>query len=212
MSTVELTPATPFLTPFSFPVLDLVPFYPEWLWRWPSSPLHVLVSLRAWWAAQSGDPFFATAASAPANEAWFEAFLYVEALVQLPLTAYLVAELGSFRPTRGAAELAGLAYGCVTFMGAVACCAEIWRMGPGRVRGEHWGRLFWATYLPFCIVREFFCHLSLGPLPSALFLWGKMSVTDLTCWVAGIMAVDMYLRLLPRVRAPRQAKTPSRAS
>lgn len=162
-------------------LLDLVPFYPEFLWRWPSSPLHFLVSLRAWWAAQSGDPFFATAASAPANEAWFEAFLYVEGLVQLPLTAYLVAELGSFRPTRGAAELAGLAYGCVTFMGAVACCAEIWRMGPDRVRGEHWGRLFWATYLPFCVI-------------------------------PGIMAVDMYLRLLPRVRAPRQAKTPSRAS
>lgn len=158
-------------------LLDLVPLYPECLWRWPSSPLHALVSLRAWWAARSGDPYFATAT----HEPWFEAFLYVEALVQLPLTLYLVAELASLRPTSGAAELAGLAYGCVTFMGAIACCCDIWRMGPDRVRDEHWGKLFWGTYLPFCII-------------------------------PGIMAVDMYLRLLPRVRTPAgQANTPSRA-
>ncbi|KAG6166618.1 hypothetical protein E4U11_008043 [Claviceps purpurea] len=154
-------------------VLDLLPLYPPSLWQSPSSPLHSLLSLRTWWASYSGDPYFASLTPEP----WLEGFLYVEALVQFPLTAYLVWKfsqglglgLGQ-RRTSGPTELAGLAYGCVTFMGALACCCDLWHMGPERVRGDCWGRLFWGTYLPFCVV-------------------------------PAVMAVDMFLRLLPRVQS-----------
>ncbi|KAG6036727.1 hypothetical protein E4U41_005548 [Claviceps citrina] len=183
-------------------VLDLVPFYPPSLWQPPSSPLHALVSLRTWWASYSGDPYFSTTTTTtttttgsapPGNEPWFEAFLYVEALVQLPLTVYLVCALAPWQPSwsssssssssrarsRGPAELAGLAYGCVTFMGALACCFDLWdkRPGGGRRGGvavavaeEHWARLFWGAYMPYCVV-------------------------------PAVMAVDMYWRLLRRVRS-----------
>ncbi|KAG5949012.1 hypothetical protein E4U58_002046, partial [Claviceps cyperi] len=70
-----------------------------------------LLSLRTWWASYSGDPYFANLTPEP----WLEGFLYVEALVQFPLTAYLVWKfsrpgLGQ-RRTSGPTELAGLAYG-----------------------------------------------------------------------------------------------------
>jgi hypothetical protein len=108
------------------------------------------VSLRKWWTVQSGDPYFASAT----HEPWFDAFLYVELVVQLPLTLYLVRKLASFKPTSGAAELAGLTYGCITFMGATACAYDIWHMGADKVREEHKQQLFWGTYLPFCVIRK----------------------------------------------------------
>ncbi|KAG5930308.1 hypothetical protein E4U42_002232 [Claviceps africana] len=129
-------------------LLDLPPLLPKPLWQPASAPLHGIVALREWWAAVSGDPYFASFAQEP----WFEGFLYAEAFVQLPLTVYLVARLSSSRPRSGATELAGLAYGCVTFMGALACCCDIWHMAPERVGREQWGMLFWGTYLPFCVI------------------------------------------------------------
>ncbi|KFG78191.1 hypothetical protein MANI_014153 [Metarhizium anisopliae] len=135
-------------TKLTSPVLDLVPFYPKFLWQSPSSLPHPLVSLRKWWTIQSGDPYFASCT----HEPWFEAFLYVELLVQLPLTAYLAYKLGSMKPTSGATELAALAYACVTFMGATACAYDIWHMGADKVSVEHKPRLFWGTYLPFAII------------------------------------------------------------
>ena len=131
-------------------VLDLVPFYPKALWHNASAPLHGLISLRSWWAATSGDPYFAQLT----HEPWFEVFLYVEGLVQLPLTAYLVWKLASLKPTTGPTELAGLAYGCVTAMGALACCFDIWHMGPDRLAEKHRTQLFWGTYLPFFVIRK----------------------------------------------------------
>ncbi|KAG6022262.1 hypothetical protein E4U40_004742, partial [Claviceps sp. LM458 group G5] len=110
-------------------VLDLVPLYPRSLWQSPSSPFHSLLSLRTWWASYSGDPYFANLTPEP----WLEGFLYVEALVQLPLMAYLVWKFTQgLGRTSGPTELAGLTYGCVTFMGALACCCDLWYMGPER--------------------------------------------------------------------------------
>ncbi|KAG6007328.1 hypothetical protein E4U21_006139 [Claviceps maximensis] len=130
-------------------LLDIVPLLPKALCQPPSSPLHGLLSLRTWWATYSGDPYFASLTP----EAWFHGFLYVEAFVQLPLMVYLVARL-SAKTTSGPTEMAGLVYGCITFMGSLACCFDIWHMGPERVGAEHWGKLFWGTYLPFCVIRE----------------------------------------------------------
>ncbi|KPM46012.1 hypothetical protein AK830_g440 [Neonectria ditissima] len=151
---------------FGMLALDFVPFYPKSLYAAPSAPLHFLVSVRSIYLATSGDPFFAAAGHAP----WFQAFLYVEALAQFPLAAYLVSRLASRKPTSGPAELAALAFGCLTAMGSVACCAELWAMGPDVVKDEHKAKLFYGTYLPFVVI-------------------------------PAVMAIDMYLRLLPRVRA-----------
>lgn len=68
---------------------------------------------------------------------------------------YLVYKLASLKPSSGPTELAGLAYGCVTFMGATACCYDIWHMGPDKVRPEAKAQLFWGTYLPFAVIRKF---------------------------------------------------------
>lgn len=81
-------------------------------------------------------------------------FLYIEALVQLPLAAYLVSGLASARPTTGAVELAALVFGSVTAMGASACCFDLSNMGPGRVNPAQKGMLLYGTYLPFAIVRK----------------------------------------------------------
>ncbi|KAF7560936.1 hypothetical protein G7046_g3209 [Stylonectria norvegica] len=150
---------------FGMLVLDLVPFYPKSLWHSPSAPLHFLTALRTTYVKLSGDPFFAHAVHAP----WFHGFLYVEGLAQLPLAAYLVFQLAKTRSSSGTAELAGLASGCLTAMGSVACCFELWEMGPDMVKDEQKAILFYGTYLPFAVI-------------------------------PAVMAVDMYLRLLPRVR------------
>ncbi|KHN99805.1 uncharacterized protein MAM_02658 [Metarhizium album ARSEF 1941] len=128
--------------------LDLVPFYPSLLWQSPSAPLHPIVSLRKWWTTHSGDPYFASSTREP----WFEAFLYVELLIQLPLTLYLAYKLGSMKPTSGPTELAGLVYACLTFMGSTACAYDIWYMGADKLRAEHKPQLFWGTYLPFAVI------------------------------------------------------------
>ncbi|KEY66310.1 hypothetical protein S7711_02772 [Stachybotrys chartarum IBT 7711] len=151
---------------FGMVALDLVAFYPKSLWEAPSAPLHFLVALRQTYVASSGDPFFAQESHDP----WFQIFLYIEGLVQFPLAAYLVYQLASTKPTAGPTELAGLAFGCVTAMGAAACCTEVWHMGPDVLSEKHKPSLLYGTYLPFSIVPT-------------------------------LMAVDMYLRLLPRVQA-----------
>ncbi|KAH8687018.1 transmembrane protein 6/97 [Ilyonectria robusta] len=151
---------------FGMLALDFVAFYPKSLYASPSAPLHFLVSLRKTYVATSGDPFFGDAGHVP----WFQGFLYVEALAQFPLAVYLVSQLSSKKASSGSSELAGLAFGCLTAMGSVACCFELWEMGPELVKDEHKAKLFYGTYMPFVVIPAF-------------------------------MAVDMYLRLLPRVRA-----------
>ncbi|KND92411.1 hypothetical protein TOPH_02980 [Tolypocladium ophioglossoides CBS 100239] len=154
---------------FGMLAVDLVAFYPKRLYQSPSSPLHFLVPLRALYVSSSGDPYFAASVSA-AHEPWFQVFLYIEGLVQLPLAAYLVASLAPRKSTSGPAELAGLAFGCITAMGAAACCFDLWHMGPERVSAQQKTMLLYGTYLPFAVI-------------------------------PALMAVDMYLRLLPRVQA-----------
>ncbi|KAM3527054.1 hypothetical protein MY4038_006537 [Beauveria bassiana] len=151
-------------------VLDLVAFYPKPLWEPAGAPLHFLVGLRRRYVASTGDPFFLSASSAVHSSApWFEAFLYVEGFVQFPLAAFLVSRLAAARRIGGAAELAGLAFGCLTFMGSVACCYELLHMGPEQVAAEKKTRLLYGTYLPFVVI-------------------------------PAVLAVDMFLRLLPRVQ------------
>lgn len=132
-------------------VLDLRHFYPESLWRDPSSPLHFLVTIRQKHVASSGDPFFASEHHAP----WFEGFIWIELLVQFPLSVYLVYKLASGKPTTPATELAGLAFGCVTCMGSVACCFELAAMGPTLVDPAKKPTLLYGTYLPFALIRKY---------------------------------------------------------
>jgi hypothetical protein len=113
--------------------------------------LHFLLSLRKFYVSSTGDPFFAHDSHQP----WFQIFLYIEGLVQLPLAAYLVSQLASNRGTSGPAELAGLAFGSVTFMGAAACCFELLHMGDDMVSEDKKASLLYGTYLPFAVIRKF---------------------------------------------------------
>lgn len=130
--------------------MDLVPFYPKVLYHNPGSPLHFLLALRETYVSLTDDPFFAH----PAHEPWFQAFLYVEALVQFPLAVYLVCTLAS-RAKGAAMELAGLTFGCVTGMGSVTCCYVLAMTGEEVLSGEKRMMLFWGEYLPFAVIREF---------------------------------------------------------
>ena len=134
-------------------VLDLVAFYPPPLWMPPGAPLHFLVGLRRRYVTFTGDPFFSSS-SAVHGAPWFEVFLYIEGLVQFPLAAYLVSKLASPRRMAGPAELAGLAFGCLTFMGSAACCYELLRMGADQVAAEKKTQLLYGTYLPFVVIRK----------------------------------------------------------
>lgn len=135
-------------------MLDLAAFYPKPLWEPADAPLHFLVGLRARYVAATGDPFFA-AASAVHGAPWFQALLYIEGLVQFPLAAYLVAQLAAPRRIDGGAELAGLAFGCLTFMGSAACCYELLHMGADQVAADKKTRLLYGTYFPFVVIRKY---------------------------------------------------------
>lgn len=130
--------------------MDLVPFYPKALYESSSAPLHFLVTLRSTYVSLTHDPFFVESA----HEPWFQAFMYIEALVQFPLAVYLVCTLIN----KGAAtELAGLAFGCVTGMGSVTCCYVLATTTEEVLSSEKRAMLFWGEYLPFAVIREFQC-------------------------------------------------------
>ncbi|KAH6890632.1 transmembrane protein 6/97 [Thelonectria olida] len=133
---------------FGMLALDLVAFYPKSLYASPSAPLHFLVSLRNIYVSTSGDPFFGDSYHA----AWFNGFLGLEGLVQLPLAAYIVSQLASKKPSSGPTEIAGLAFGCLTAMGSLACCFELDAMGPDMVKDEHKTNLLYGTYGPFLVI------------------------------------------------------------
>jgi hypothetical protein len=117
----------------------------------PSSPLHFLATVRDAYLTSAEDPFFAEETHAP----WFQVFLYIEGLVQFPLAAYLTYKLMSSKPAAGATELAALVFGCVTAMGAAACCFEVWHMGPDVLSADKKPALLYGTYLPFSVIRKF---------------------------------------------------------
>ena len=80
---------------------------------------------------------------------------YIELLVQFPLAAYIVWNMASKKPTTGPTELAGLAFGCLTAMGSVACVAELLSMGGDMVSESQKMSLAWGTYAPYAVLREF---------------------------------------------------------
>ncbi|KAH7258413.1 hypothetical protein FSOLCH5_007371 [Fusarium solani] len=157
---------------FGMFVLDFTPLYPDSLYGNPSAPFHFLTIIRDTYLTVSGDPFFGDKFVGD----WFHGFLWLELLVQCPLAIYIVFQLSSKSPSSGPAELAGLAFGCLTGMGTVACVSELIPMGPELVSEEHKTNLLYGTYLPFLII-------------------------------PGVMAVDMYTRLLRRVSTDTKAKT-----
>ncbi|ODA81124.1 hypothetical protein RJ55_04087 [Drechmeria coniospora] len=177
--------------------LDLVAFYPASLYATPSSPLHFLLSLRSVYVSASGDPYFAPSPTAT-HEPWFEMFLYVEGLVQLPLAAYMLWQLSSKTGTSGPAELAGLVFGCLTAMGAATCCFDLSQMGPERVGAGQKMVLIYGTYLPFAVIRASPPPIARSPREAAAETEGE----------AAFMAIDMYSRLLPRVQ-PSDVKAKS---
>ncbi|CAH0025893.1 unnamed protein product [Clonostachys rhizophaga] len=133
---------------FGMLALDLVQFYPKALWESPSSPLHFLVSLKAAYTSYSGDPFFAE----PAHEPWFQACILIEALVQLPLCAYLAYKLASLTTTDPRTELAGIAFGCTTGFGAAVSCYHIAQLGAEALDPAKKASLLWGTYFPFTLI------------------------------------------------------------
>lgn len=136
----------------SLTALDFQAFYPSSLYATPSSPLHILTTLRETYISYTGDPFFSAIHHAP----WFESLLLVEALVQFPLAVFLVFHLSSSKPTSWSAELAALAFSCLTAYGSVACCAELRQMSGDVVSEEQKKMLFWGTYFPFAVIRKLF--------------------------------------------------------
>jgi hypothetical protein len=139
-------------------VLDLVPFYPKFLYASPSAPLHFLLSLRATYVSLTTDPFFAH----DNHDPWFEAFLYIEALAQFPLAVYLVTKLAAAAAaagkrkgtTSGRTELAALVFACLTAMGSVVCCYHLVQLGPEVVSEEKKAMLLYGEYLPFAVIRK----------------------------------------------------------
>jgi hypothetical protein len=130
--------------------MDLVPFYPKALCQDPTAPLHSITFIRSTYVSLTGDPFFAH----DIHEPWFQAFMYIEAFVQLPLAVYLVYKLSGGKATSEAAkELAGLAFGCVTGMGSTTCCYHLLMLGDEMVTPAQKTLLFWGEYLPYAIIR-----------------------------------------------------------
>ncbi|CEJ89990.1 hypothetical protein VHEMI05803 [[Torrubiella] hemipterigena] len=128
-------------------VLDLRYFYPESLWKAPTAPLHFLVTIRNKYVATTGDPLFALG-----HEPWFESFIWIEGLVQLPMGVYIVYSLMSGKPTTPAVELIFLIFGSITCMGSVACCAHIAQTPASILDASKKASLVYGTYLPFALI------------------------------------------------------------
>lgn len=77
-------------------------------------------------------------------------------------------------------------------MGSVACVAELQSMGPELVSVEQKRNLAWGTYFPYALIRKFLLF----------YLWRVLLMNE-----AGLMAVDMYMRLLRRVSNDAKPKT-----
>ncbi|PHH63667.1 hypothetical protein CDD81_5648 [Ophiocordyceps australis] len=136
--------------------LDLVPFYPRPLWHPPWSALHFLVTLRSAYTNFTKDPYFPPLSSPsipayPAAQAWFLAFLYIKAFVNLPLCLYLSRRLGTSK-TSGPVEIASLVLACISAMGATTCCVDLWHMGPNKLSPSKKPLLIYGVYMPFAII------------------------------------------------------------
>ncbi|EWG46261.1 hypothetical protein FVEG_06810 [Fusarium verticillioides 7600] len=128
--------------------LEFTEFYPDSIYSAPNAPLHFLVNVKEQYLSFSGDPFFGD----KFHGAWFRSMFFIEIFVQFPLAIYIVRNLAAKKPSSGPAELAGLAYGCLTAMSSVACVAELLEMGPELVSEEHKRNLVWGTYFPYALI------------------------------------------------------------
>ncbi|KAI0198032.1 transmembrane protein 6/97 [Astrocystis sublimbata] len=166
--------------------VDLVPLYPPSLWVPPSSPLHILSSLRTYYITTYNDQFFLPPpASIPS---FFKLFAFLELVIHLPVSVWAVSALtrknekGGREGGRlsGSAELLLLVYGFETALTTATCMYDIYLWDPAVVTAAQKTTLLAGLY------------------------GGYLAL-------AVILTVDMYARVLGRLNAVDDAAAARKA-
>jgi hypothetical protein len=131
-------------------VMDFLPLYPAFLWKDPSAPLHFIYTFNRFIVELSGDPF----ARSPSSYPWFEAMTLIELVSQFPLAVYLIYKMLQKRPIDAPAEVAGLAFGCLNFMGSTITTFELWHMLPATFAPGQQNKLIYTEFGPYAVICE----------------------------------------------------------
>ncbi|KOS20615.1 hypothetical protein ESCO_005390 [Escovopsis weberi] len=135
-------------------LIDFVPFYPGFLWREPDAPLHFLLTIREAYYAYTNDPYYAhdITVSAHGPRPYFDCFLLIQSVVELPLAVYLVYHLASWRRIPAPAELAMLVFAPILAVTAAVCLYESQFFSTDDVPEEKIKMLMWGAYFPYTLL------------------------------------------------------------
>ncbi|KAK3687166.1 transmembrane protein 6/97 [Podospora appendiculata] len=152
-------------------LIDAMHFYPSWLYKPASSPLHFAEVFRQDYIATYNDPFMQwSAATAAGHDSWIGLFLYLEFAFSVPIVVYALYRLGVQRKgTSGADELLLLVYAFETALTTLTCIHDV----------SYWDPAVYSAELKQTFQLNF-----LGP-------WLLMPT---------LMFVDMVFRILARIK------------
>ncbi|KKF93737.1 hypothetical protein CFO_g3891 [Ceratocystis platani] len=102
------------------PLVDLVPFYPAWLWATPDAPLSFLNAIRQFYITTYNDPYFTQP-----HPSWFDLFTYIEVVYQFPAAAYLLFKFMTERQTSGVTELHALIFSLGFALTTLTCVWDV---------------------------------------------------------------------------------------
>lgn len=134
-------------------LVDLVPFYPTWMYVPPESPLHFLSRIRTWYKATYNDLFF-TGPTPP----WFDFFGAVEAVFLFPFVAWSLWRLSDFkRGTTGPQELATLLFAFWYAMTTATCLNDVFYWDEDAYPWEKKKVFLFQIYGPWFVLSECPC-------------------------------------------------------
>lgn len=172
-------------------VFDAVPFYPEWLYKDPGTPLYFLQQVRDHYISTYNDPIVQED-KAP----HFMAVMFaIEVAFQLPVSLYSVFRLAfGTKSTTGPYELLLLVYAAETAFSSLLCFYELLGFDSAIYSIPHKNVLLYQMYAPWIVIRKSTSNSI------------RHTADMLTALTASLLFVDMYYRLYSRVSATDDIK------
>lgn len=172
-------------------MVDLVAFYPTWIYEPSSSPLHFLADIRTWYKATYNDPFFVN----HPPPSWFQLFCYFELVFQLPFSLWSVYKFSNLKKgTTAGQELITMLYALECALTTLTCIHDVLYWDPAVYSWDQKKEFMFSLYGPWFVLRMWTLQASIPvsaiPVPLA----------DQANAPATLMCIDMYLRLLKRTQ------------
>ncbi|TLD31058.1 hypothetical protein PspLS_02434 [Pyricularia sp. CBS 133598] len=155
------------------PLVDALPFYPEWLYASPDSPLHFLQSIHDFYVGTYRDLIVTEWHNAVPVRPWVRLCTYLEMGFQLPTALYAVLRLRKGRGTSGGDELLFLVYAFETFFSTILCAHDVY----------HWDEKLYTMADKHFLVGAFYSSWMFIPfvmfVDMYLRLYGRVSASDI---------------------------------